>query len=219
MVMLTLSPTICFSPALEKRNQGKQGLGPGTGRAPQRALRPGIQPLHRVPPGGAAPAPGEGTERGRGCVPRSGQQRLCSQPGLQTVTPRHPRTPSNPSRAVTLSHLPLAEPGSRPHRVAGGSQRPSPRPPTSSPVNPLPSVVFVNPHVYGNLHVRCWDERGEGTALGGPGARGTLQGTGTLKAAQVERARGGSGDTVGASCLGRDTDLLGLVPQGHGGRG
>lgn len=186
-----------FSLALEKCNQGKQGLGPGAGRAPQRALRPGIQPLHRVPPGGAAPAPGESTERGCGCVPRAGQQRLGSQPGLQTVTPRRPHTPSNPSRAVTLSHLPLAEPGSRPHRMAGGSQRPSPRPPTSSPVNPLPSVAFVNPHVYGNLHVRCWDERGEGTAPGGPGARGTLQGTGTLRPCRWRGHRVGMGTLWG----------------------
>lgn len=37
-------------------------------------------------------------------------------------------------------------------------------------------MAFVNPRVYGNLCARRWDKRGGGTAPGGPGARGTLQG-------------------------------------------
>lgn len=59
--VLTLSPS-SPSIALEKCYQGEQGLGPSAGRALQRALRPGVQPLHGVPPGGAAPAAGEGPE-------------------------------------------------------------------------------------------------------------------------------------------------------------
>lgn len=124
-----LVPILSLSLALEKCYQGEQGLGPGAAGAPQRALCPGVQPLHRVPPGGAAPAAGEGPERGSSCIPRAGQQRLSPQPGLQTVTPCRPCTPSNPSCAVTLSYLPLAEPGSGLHRTTGGSQRPSPKHP------------------------------------------------------------------------------------------
>lgn len=92
------------------------------------------------------------------------------------MTPCHPCTPSNPSRAVTLSHLPLAEPGSGPHRTAGGSQRQSPRPPPPRRLTTPPSpVAFVNPCVYGNLCARRWDER-RGHSPGRAGARGTLQG-------------------------------------------
>lgn len=110
------------------------------------------------------------------------------------MTRRCPRTPSNLSCAVTLLHLPLAEPGSGLHRTAGGLSAPIPETPppprrlTSPAILPLhthtythtrtpPPVAFVNPRVYGNLCARRWDKRGGGTALGGPGARGTLQGS------------------------------------------